>query len=129
MTRLRAVSRRWRVFSVLTLALAAAGVEGCSSCGGTAFNVRDGAERFDVPGLGPAVKVSLPDITSTGASAQRARDLFVLENDVEIARGSEVYEGQSVPFTTGGRRYRVEVTEYIEHLLNADEARLCLITE
>lgn len=113
---------------LVALAIAAANLA-CSTCSGTPFVVRDGAERFPVPGLGPEVTLIIPDITTQGASAQRARDIFVYDGDREIARSSEVYEGQAVRFSRGGRSYRVEVTEYIEHLLNADEARLCVVAE
>jgi hypothetical protein len=105
------------------------GAAGCSACDGTRFDAHDGLGRFDVPGLGPSVTLVIPDITTQGASAQRARDIFVYEGDREIARSSEVYEGQAVRFTTGGRRYRVEVMRYIEHLLSDDEAQLCLVAE
>ncbi len=53
--------------------------------------------------------------------------MYVYENDRELARASNVYEGGSIAFTYQGRSYAIEVLTYIEHLLNADEAQLCLI--
>ncbi|MFO0648578.1 MAG: hypothetical protein U0326_20220 [Polyangiales bacterium] len=45
-------------------------LEGCSTCAGEAFTIRDGVTRFPVPGAPSKVVVLVPDITSFGASAQ-----------------------------------------------------------
>lgn len=119
-------ARHHHDFLAFSLALLALGAGGCSACDGTRFDVRDGSERFPVPGLGPAVTVVFTDITTSGGTPQRALDVYVYENDRELARGSNLYEDQSIAFNYQGRSYTIEVLRYIEHLLNADEAQLCL---
>jgi hypothetical protein len=104
-------------------------LEGCSSCAGEAFTIKDGVMRFPVPGASSNVVVLVPDITSSGASAQRARDFYVYEGDREAAHAREVYPGQSVRFAAAGQNWRIEVIDYVEHLLNADEAKLCAVRE
>ena len=105
-------------------------LEGCSTCAGEAFTINDkGVTRSPVPGAPANVVVLVPEITGSGASEQRARDFYVYEGDRELAHGRDVYPGQSVRFEVAGQRWRIEVIDYVEHLLNADEAKLCAVRE
>ncbi len=104
-------------------------LEGCSTCAGEAFTIRDGVTRFPVPGAPSNVVVLVPEITNSGASEQRARDFYVYEGDREAAHAREVYPGQSVRFVAAGQSWRIEVVDYIEHLLHDDEASLCAVRE